>query len=59
VCLFAEIQVSATQGEAYACLGPLMSTQKSDPQNNSALAKRGHGSLLTLSFVFLRQGLTM
>lgn len=59
VCLFAEIQVSATQGEACACLGPPVPIQKSDPQNTSVLAKRGHGGLLTLGFGFLRQGLTM
>lgn len=52
--LFAEIQVSAIQGEAWACLGPLVPipTQKSHPKNTSVLVKRGHGGLLTLGFVF-------
>lgn len=54
--LFVEIQVSAIQGEAWVCLRPLMPipTQKSHPhpQNTSVLAKRGHGDLLTVGFVF-------
>lgn len=52
--LFAEIQGSAIQGEAWACLGPLVPllTQKSHPRDALALAKMGHGGLLTLGFVF-------
>lgn len=51
---FGEIQASATWGEAWVCLGPLVPTptQEPHPQNTSLLSERGHGGLLILGFVF-------